>query len=204
MKTLKEFILEAKAPIFTNDIEGIQAFCEYVFDSEFYDWVVNPDKTISIETKNPRNINIYMNTQDLKEVPDFIVFADMPKYDLFLHYNSKIERWAPKVNGIVRGIGISDNKKTKVIDLSDCEMKGGRLFIVKSFVERIENAKGEDIQIFIRNNRKLNNIDISGIKSVKDNASWMSNNRALDPSQFKLPKGITIQHNKENEKIYIS
>lgn len=204
MKTLKNFILEAKAPVFTDDIEGIKAFCEYASDPEFEEWTVNPDKTITVKLKNPRNYNVYINTGDLKEIPDFIVFTEMPEYNLFLSRESKIDRWAPKVNGAVAGIGLSENKKTKVIDLSGCDMKGGKLWIDKSFVERIENAKGENIQIFIRRNRRLNYIDIGNIKNLKENSSWLTHNRSLDPKEFKLPKGIAVEKNKENEKIYIS
>ena len=57
MKELKSYIKESllveAAPKFNKSLEGIKAFCEYVYDPDFVKWVVNSDLTITISQVNP-------------------------------------------------------------------------------------------------------------------------------------------------------
>ena len=205
MITLKDFILEAKVPSFTKDAEGIKAFCEYVFDPQFVKYVVNSDLTITLESLTPSK-NLYMDTQDLTEIPDFIVFSHIEKYSLGLGTDSKckIKEWAPRVQGYCAGIIVSDLPKVQTIDLSDCEIRNGLLNVENSGVNSIVGGHGEGVQVMIKKNKNLDKLDIKGIKSCMNPGSWLINNRNLEISPDKLPVGIRVQNNKLKEKIYIS
>ena len=205
MISLKDFILEAKTPSFTKDAEGIKAFCEYVFDPKFVKYEVNSDLTITLESMTPSK-NLYMDTQDLTEIPDFIIFSNIEKYRLGLGTDSKckVKDWAPKVQGYCAGIIVSDRPKVQTIDLSECEIREGLLNVENSGVQSIIGAHGENVQVMIKKNKNLDKLDIKGIKSCMNPGSWLINNRNLEISPDELPAGIRVQNNKLKEKIYIS
>lgn len=205
MITLKDFILEAKVPSFTKDAGGIKAFCEYVFDPQFVKYVVNSDLTITLESLTPSK-NLYMDTQDLTEIPDFIVFSHIEKYRLGLGTDSKckIKEWAPKVQGYCSGVIVEGRPKVQTIDLSECEIREGLLNVESSGVESIVGAHGENVQVMIKKNKNLDKLDIKGIKSCMNPGSWLIGNRNLEISPDELPAGIRVQNNKLKEKIYIS
>lgn len=205
MITLKDFILEAKVPSFTKDAEGIKAFCEYVFDPKLVKYIVNPDLTITLESMTSSK-NLYMDTQDLIEIPDFIVFSHIEKYRLGLGTDSKckIKEWAPKVQGYCSGIIVEGRPKVQTIDLSECEIREGLLNVESSGVESIVGAHGENVQVMIKKNKNLDKLDIKGIKSCMNPGSWLIGNRNLEISPDELPAGIRVQNNKLKEKIYIS
>ena len=205
MISLKDFILEAKAPSFAKDAEGIKAFCEYVFDPKFVKYEVNSDLTITLESMTPSK-NLYMDTQDLTEIPDFIIFSHIEKYRLGLGTDSKckVKDWAPKVQGYCAGIIVSDRPKVQTIDLSECEIRGGLLNVENSGVQSIIGAHGENVQVMIKKNKNLDKLDIKGIKSCMNPGSWLISNRNLEISPDELPAGIRVQNNKLKENIYIS
>ena len=209
MISLKDFILEAKAPSFTKDAEGIKAFCEYVFDPKFVKYEVNSDLTITLESMTPSK-NLYMDTQDLTEIPDFIIFSHIEKYRLGLGTDSKckVKDWAPKVQGYCAGIIVSDRPKVQTIDLSDCEIRNsdaeGLLCVEQSGVKSIVGGHGEGVKVFIKKNKNLSELELKGIKSCMNPGSYILNNKDLEPNLSKLPKGIAIQNNKSKEKLYIS
>lgn len=209
MISLKDFILEAKASSFTKDAEGIKAFCEYVFDPKFVKYEVNSDLTITLESMTPSK-NLYMDTQDLTEIPDFIIFSHIEKYRLGLGTDSKckVKDWAPKVQGYCAGIIVSDRPKVQTIDLSDCEIRNsdaeGLLYVEQSGVKSIVGGRGEGVKVFIKKNKNLSELELKGIKSCMNPGSYILNNKDLEPNLSKLPKGIAIQNNKSKEKLYIS
>lgn len=212
MISLANYIYEVKTPSFTKDIEGIKAFCGYVFNPDYYNCVVNSDLTITIERgensptpSHARQIAV-MDTKDLIEIPDFIVFSNIENWHLCLGSDSKckIKNWAPRVNGYCAGIIVADRRKIQTIDLSECEIRGGLLNVEMSGVQSIIGAHGENVQVMIKKNKDLDKLDIKGIKSCKDPGSWITNNRNLEISPDELPAGIRVQNNKLKEKIYIS
>jgi hypothetical protein len=205
MISLANYIYEVKTPSFKNDAEGIKSFCEYVFDPQFVKYVVNSDLTITLESITPSK-NLYMDTKDLTEIPDFIVFSHIEKYCLGLGTDSKckIKEWAPRVQGYCAGVIVSDRPKVQTIDLSECEIRGGLLNVENSGVQSIIGAHGENVQVMIKKNRNLDKLDIKGIKSCMNPGSWLNNNRNLEISPDELPAGIRVQNNKLKEKIYIS
>lgn len=210
MISLANYIYEAKTPSFTKDAEGIKAFCEYVFNPNYYNCVVNPDLTITIERgentpvpSHARQIAV-MDTKDLIEIPDFIVFSNIENWHLCLGSDSKckIKNWAPRVNGYCAGIIVVDRQKIQTIDLSECEIRGGLLNVEMSGVQSIIGGHGENVQVVIKKNKNLDILDIKGVKSCMNPGSWLINNRNLEPNE--LPSGIRVQNNKLKEKIYIS
>lgn len=209
MISLIEYVTEAKAPSFTNDAEGIKAFCEYVFDPKFVKYVVNSDLTITLESMTPSK-NLHMDTQDLTEIPDFIVFSHIEKYRLGLGTNSrcKVKEWAPRVQGYCAGIVVSDRPKLQIIDLHECEIRNvaaeGLLYVEQTGVNSIVGGHGEGVKIFIKKNKNLSELDLGGIKSCMNPGSYIVNNKNLELNSSKLPKGISIQNNKAKEKLYIS
>ena len=205
MENLQDYINEAlineAAPKFSKDKAGIESFCEYVFgDSENYEYVVNNDLTISVKI-NGGSPNVYMDTKDLKEIPDFIIFDNMD-YRLGLT-GSKLTEWVPRVKGNCRGIVLDREPKLKTLNLSDCEIVDGILAIDNTGIQSIIGAKGNNVQVQIKKNKNLTNIDIKNLKNVKD-GSWISNNKKLHIDAKDLPKGIRVEKNAQNEKCYIS
>lgn len=193
MKELKDFLLEAKAPTFTNDIKGIKAFCEYVFNPDFYFWTINPDETITVGLhKVPANgvQNAYMDTKDLTEIPDFIVFSNIEKIALGIGTGSdcKVKDWAPKVKGYCAGI-IADNRpKLQSIDLSECEIRDGKLYIEMTGVKSIVGGHGEGVQLMIKKNKNLSELNISKIGYA--HGSYIANNRSLIVKKNQVPEKI--------------
>lgn len=208
MKDLQEYIAEAiineAAPKFSNDEDGVKDFCEYVFDQKFVKYVVNPDLTISLESKSPSK-NLHMDTKDLTEIPEFIVFSNMDNYRLGLGTNSKckVKEWKPRVNGYCAGIIVSDRPKVMELDLSECEIRNGLLCIEDTGIKSIVGAHGEGVQVYIMKNKKLETVDIKNISSCT-NGSWLSKNKKLEVNPSDLPKGIRVEKNAQNEKIYVS
>lgn len=203
MRTLKEFILEAKIPIFSNDESGVKEFCEYVFDPSTVKYIINPDLTITLESLIS-SFNIYMDTKDLVEIPEFIIFSNIEKYNIGLKNSKcKIKYWAPKVNGYCGGIIVNNTPKVQELDLSNCEIRGGMLDIEMTGIKSITGAHGEDVRVFIKKNKNLGKIDLNQIKSCK-HGSWITNNKNLLIKPSDIPHGIRVENNKLKEKIYIS
>lgn len=212
MKDLQEYIAEAivneAAPKFSNDENGIKEFCDYVFDPQFVNYVINPDLTITLESVTPSK-NLYMDTKDLTEIPDFVVFQHIEKYRLGLGIDSKckVKEWTPRVQGYCAGIVVSDRPKVQVIDLHECEIRNGAaeglLYVEQSGVKSIVGGHGEGVKVFIKKNKNLDELDIKGIKSTIP-GSWITNNKSLEIKPEDLPADIRVQNNKLKEKIYIS
>ena len=204
MKSLKEFLSEAKVPTFTQDIDGIKVFCEYVFDEQFTKWIVNPDLTITLTPAGRSNI-MYMDTKDLTEIPEFIVFSGVENVKLGcgIEQKCKIKVWKPRVNGFCAGIVLENRPKVSELDLSECEIHNGLLSIEKTGLTSLIGAHGEGVQVRIMNNKNLETLDIKGIKSCAP-GSWLKNNKKLDVNPSDLPKDIRVEKNAQNEKIYIS
>lgn len=205
MISLANYIYEAKVPSFTKDIEGIKGFCEYVFDPEFVKYIVNPDSTITLESMTPSK-NLYMDTKDLTEIPEFIVFSNIDNYRLGLGTDSKckVKEWRPRVNGYCGGIIVEGRPKVQTIDLSECEIRNGLLNVENSGVNSIVGGHGEGVQVMIKKNKNLDKLDIKEIKSCMNPGSWIVNNKNLEIKPDELPVGIRVQNNKLKEKIYIS
>ena len=209
MKKLVDFIneelLTEAAPKFTNDENGIREFCEYVFDPKFTTYTINSDLTITLDSQT-RSSNLNMDTKDLTEIPDFIVFSGIEKYCLGLGTDSgcKVKNWRPRVNGYCAGIVVKDRPKVQTIDLSQCEIRGGWLLVELTGVDSIVGGHGEDVQVFIKKNKNLSELDIVNIESCKDPGSYIFNNKNLELDPSKLPSGISIQNNKLKEKVYKS
>lgn len=212
MISLANYIYEAKSPSFTKDAKGVKEFCEYVFDPKFYKYIINPDLTITIERaensptpEHARQIAT-MDTQDLIEIPDFIVFSNIENWHLNLGggSRSKIKNWKPRVNGYCAGIIVIDNSKLQSIDLSECETRGGLFDIEKTSVKSVVGGHGEGVQIRIMKNKNLDKLDIKGIKSCMNPGSWITNNKNLEIKPNEIPSGIHVEKNKLKEKIYIS
>lgn len=215
MIELKDFIQESisineAAPKFTNDMEGVQSFCEYVFDSKFVEWTVNPDLTISVKplTKSP---NIVMHTQDLKEIPKFIVFNAQSFIDnqvsLNLSMDSKVQHWVPRANGPVTGIVVDNNSKLKSIDMSEWIIDKGSVYVEMTSVESITNIScNSNIYFYIRKNKNLSTLTFGHINQTETkHCGYICNNKRLDAQKIKnMPKGITIEKNLNKEKLYIS
>ena len=199
MKSLKEFINEGlineATPKFTNNKEGIEAFCDYVFDKEFYTYSVNPDLTITLELNEvPGNgvQNLYMDVKDLTEIPSFIVFSNIPEINLGICNNNKLKSWAPQVKGSCAGIIITDDKKLQKLDLRKCNLIGGKLFIEKSNIEEIVGGDGKDVQVFISKNKNLKKLDISKFKDCKNPGSYIDKNKSLDLKKAKYPLEVQV------------
>ena len=205
MISLVNYIYEAKEITFTKDVEGITAFCEYVFDPGFVKYVVNSDLTITLESKSPSK-NLYMDTKDLTEIPEFIVFSNIDNYCLGLGTDSKckVKEWRPQINGYCSGIIVSGRPKVQTVDLSDCEIRNGLLNIESSGVKSIVGGHGEGVQVMIKKNKNLDKLDIKGIKSCMNPGSWLVDNKSLEIKPDELPAGIRVKNNKLKEKIYIS
>ena len=209
MKKLVDFIneelLTEAAPKFTNDENGIREFCEYVFDPQFTKYVINSDLTITLESQT-RSFNMHMDTKDLTEIPDFIVFSGIEEYCLGLGTDSgcKVKNWKPRVNGYCAGIIVSNRPKVQTIDLSECEIRDGLLDVEMTGIKSIIGGHGEGVKVFIKKNKNLSELDIENIKSCEDPGSYILNNKNLELDPSKLPSGITVENNKLKEKIYKS
>lgn len=209
MKRLVDFIneelLTEAAPKFTNDENGIREFCEYVFDPKFTKYIINSDLTITLESETP-SINMHMDTKDLTEIPDFIIFSGIEKYCLGLGTDSKckVKNWKPRVNGYCAGIIVSGRPKVQTIDLSECEIRDGLLMVEMAGVDSIVGGHGEGVKVFIKKNKNLSKLDIKNIKGCENPGSWLINNKNLEIKPDELPAGIRVQNNKLKEKIYIS
>ena len=204
MISLANYIYEAKEPTFTKDLEGITAFCEYVFDEQFTKWVVNPDLSITLTPAGRSNI-MYMDTKELKEIPDFIVFSGVENVKIGCGIGSdcKVNVWKPRVNGYCQGIVLQGRPKATELDLSECEIRGGILCIEDTGIKSIVGAHGEGVQVYIMKNKKLESVDLKNISSCT-NGSWLSKNKKLEVKPSDLPKGIRVEKNAQNKKIYIS
>lgn len=209
MISLANYIYEAKVPSFAKDAEGIKGFCEYVFDPKFYKYIINPDLTITIEraenspTPSHARQIATMDTQDLIEIPDFIVFSNIENWHLRLN-GDKIKNWKPRVNGYCAGIIVTDKPKLQSIDLSECETRGGLFDIEMAGVKSVVGGHGEGVQVMIKKNKNLDKLDIKGIKSCMNPGSWITDNKNLEIKPDELPAGIRVKNNKLKEKIYIS
>lgn len=205
MISLANYIYEAKVPSFTKDVEGIKEFCEYAFDPEFVKYTVNSDLTVTLESNTPSK-NLYMDTKDLIEIPEFIIFSNIDNYRLGLGTDSKckVKEWKPRVNGYCGGIIVEGRPKIQTIDLSECEIRNGLLNVENSGVNSIIGGHGEGVQVMIKKNKNLDKLDIKEIKSCMNPGSWIVNNKNLEIKPDELPAGIRVQNNKLKEKIYIS
>ena len=83
MKNLKHFLNESllleAGPKFDNSVEGIEAFCDYVYDKNFVKWVINPDLTITITSVNPTPNgvnNLYKNKNSLVIFKGVFIYDD--------------------------------------------------------------------------------------------------------------------------------
>ena len=168
-------------------------------------YLINPDLTITLESASPSK-NLYMDTKDLTEIPEFIVFSNIDNYRLGLGTDSKckVKDWKPRVNGYCGGIIVSDRPKVQTIDLSECEIRNGLLNVENSGVMSIVGGRGEGVQVMIKKNKNLNKLDIKGIRSCMNPGSWLVDNKSLEIEPNELPAGIRVKNNKLKEKIYIS
>ena len=187
MKGLKSYIKESllveAAPKFNKSLEGIKAFCEYVYDPDFVKWVVNSDLTITISQVNPAPngvYNVYMDTKDLIEIPDFITYSNVESITLGLTGSKKLKMWAPKVNGTCAGVVIGETTKLQELDLTDCECKGGKLYIEKvGTLQKIIGGKGDGVQVFIKMNKSLTHLDLRNFVNCKNPGSYITKNKSL-------------------------
>ena len=147
-----------------------------------------------------------MDTKDLIEIPEFIVFSNIDNYRLGLGMDSKckVKEWRPRVNGYCGGIIVAGRPKVQTIDSSDCEIRNGLLNVENSGVNTIVGGHGEGVQVMIKKNKNLDKLDIKGIKSCMNPGSWLVDNKNLEIKPDELPAGIRVKNNKLKEKIYIS
>lgn len=198
MKSLREYINESilleAAPSFDNSIEGIQEFCEYVYDQEFVNWVVNSDLTITISPVKPAPNgvnNLYMDTKDLKEIPSFIKYSNIPTITLGLTGSKKLKTWSPNVEGTCAGVIVGETTKLQELDLTNCECKGGKLYIEKvGTLQKIIGGKGDGVQVFIKMNKSLTHLDLSNFVNCKNPGSYITKNKNLKLDQKLIPTEI--------------
>jgi hypothetical protein len=74
--------------------------------------------------------------------------------------------------------------------LRKCDLIGGKLFVEKSNIEEIIGGKGKGVQVFIRKNKNLKKLDISGFKDCKNPGSYIEKNKSLDLKKAKYPSEI--------------
>lgn len=198
MKSLSEYINESilleAAPSFDNSIEGIQEFCEYVYDPEFVNWVVNSDLTITISPVKPAPNgvnNLYMDTKDLKEIPSFIKYSNIPTITLGLTGSKKLKIWSPNVEGTCAGVIVGETTKLQELDLTNCDCKGGKLYIEKvGTLQKIIGGKGDGVQVFIKMNKSLTHLDLSNFANCKNPGSYITKNKSLKLDQKLIPAEI--------------
>lgn len=210
---LKDFIQESisineAAPSFTNDAEGIKAFCSYVYDENFCECVVNADLSITVTAKNSKPHfkfdTCYMDTKDLTEIPSFIKYSNIENVVLGLKESKKLKTWVPNVIGYCSGIIISEtNKKLETLDLKGCEIHNGMLTLEKTNVKTIVGGHGDGVQIFLKMNKNLESVDLKKFTNC-DKGSWIVSNKRLDIKPDQLPKDIRVEKNANKEKLYIS
>lgn len=199
MKELKTYIKESllleATPKFDNSLEGIQAFCDYVYDSEFVNCVVNSDLTITISPVKPapNGVNIlYMDTKDLKEIPNFIKYSNIPTITLGLTSSKKLKNWAPVVDGTCAGVKISETTKLQELDLTNCDCKGGKLYIEKcGNLQKVIGGKGDGVQVYVKMNKSLSHLDLKGFTNCKNPGSYVSKNKSLKDTSM-IPSEIVI------------
>lgn len=197
MKNLQDFLIEAATPKFANNTNGIKEFCEYVFgEAPNVKWIVNPDDTITVKCKEvPGNgvQCVYMWTKDLTEIPNFITFSNIEDITLGID-NKKIKSWSPNVNGTCAGIIVDNDTKLEILDLTNCDCKGGKLFIEKNKkLKTIKGGNGDGVQVYVAKNKDLINLDLSKYRNCKTPGSYISNNKSLDLTKAKYPKEIVAK-----------
>lgn len=197
MKTLKDFINESMvveaAPKFEKSVEGVKAFCDYVYDKQFYDWVVNPDLSITISIKG-RSQWCYIHAKDLVEIPDFITYSNIPDVGLGITDANKLKRWAPNVNGTCKGVDVSETcKKIEELDLTNCECKGGKLVIEKTPIKKIIGGNGDGVQVFIKMNKNLEYLDLRKFVNCMNPGSYITKNKKLKINPKMIPSEIDIR-----------
>ena len=200
MKTLKDFITEAvineAAPAFKSDIEGIRAFCDYVYDKRFVNCVVNSDLTITISpaTSTPNGVNnLYLDAKDLKEIPDFIKYSNIEGITLGLTGSKKLKTWSPNVDGVCAGVIVSETTKLVELDLTNCDCKGGKLYIEKvGTIQKVIGGKGDGVQVYIKKNKSLSYLDLQNFKNCMDPGSYVSQNKNLSDTSM-IPNEIVIK-----------
>lgn len=198
MKSLSEYIKEnillEAAPSFDNSIEGIQEFCGYVYDPEFVNCVVNSDLTITISPVKPAPNgvnNLYMDTKDLKEIPSFIKYSNIPTITLGLTGSKKLKTWAPNVKGTCAGVVVGESTKLQELDLTNCECKGGKLYLEKcGSLQKVIGGKGDGVQVYIKMNKSLTHLDLSNFINCKNPGSYIAKNKNLKLDQKLIPTEI--------------
>ena len=200
MKELKTYIKESllleAAPKFDNSLEGIQEFCGYVYDQEFVNWVVNSDLTITISpvkpTPNGVN-NLYMDAKDLTEIPSFIKYSNIPTITLGLTDSKKLKKWSPNVEGTCAGVVIGETTKLQELDLTNCECKGGKLYIEKvGTLQKVIGGKGDGVQVYIKMNKSLTHLDLRNFVNCKNPGSYVTKNKSLKKISM-IPSDIDIR-----------
>lgn len=203
MKNLSEYINESlfyeAMPNFDNSFEGIKAFCEYVYDPDFVNWTINSDLTITISPVKPAPNgvnNLYMHPKDLKEIPSFIKYSNIPTITLGLTGSKKLKKWAPNVVGTCAGVIVSETAKIQELDLTNCDCKGGKLYIEKvGTIQKVIGGKGDGVQVYIKKNKSLTYLDLSGFKNCMDPGSYIANNKNLKLDPKLIPTEICCNKN---------
>lgn len=189
----KSLLCEA-APNFDNNFEGINAFCEYVYDPDFVNWTINSDLTITISPVNPSPNgvnNLYLDAKDLKEIPNFIKYSNIPTITLGLTGSKKLKKWAPNVVGTCAGVIISETAKIQELDLTNCDCKGGKLYIEKvGTIQKVIGGKGDGVQVFIKMNKSLTHLDLRDFINCMNPGSYITKNKNLKLDQKLIPSEI--------------
>lgn len=199
MKGLKTYIKESllleDAPKFDKSISGLKAFCEYVYDPKFVNWVVNSNMTITISPVNPAPNginNLYMDAKDLKEIPDFITYSNVESITLGLTGSKKLKRWSPNIEGTCAGVVVGESTKLQELDLTNCECKGGKLYLEKcGSLQKVIGGKGDGVQVYIKMNKNLTHLDLSNFVNCKNPVSYVSKNKSLKDTSM-IPSEIII------------
>lgn len=198
MKNLKHFLNESllleAGPKFDNSVEGIEAFCDYVYDKNFVKWVINPDLTITISPVNPAPNgvnNLYMHTKDLKEIPDFILYSGIEGITLGLASDSKLKTWEPNVNGVCAGVIVNSDKLVE-LNLTNCDCVGGKLYVEQcKSIKKIVGGHGDGVQVYIKKNKNLEYLNLKEFKNCLDPGSYVSKNKKLLDTSM-IPSEVCI------------
>lgn len=198
MKSLSNYINESllreAVPNFDNSFEGIKAFCEYVYEPEFVNYAINSDLTITISPVNPAPNgvnNLYMHPKDLKEIPSFIKYSNIPTITLGLSDCKKLKKWAPNVVGTCAGVVIGETAKIQELDLTNCDCKGGKLYIEKvGTIQKVIGGKGDGVQVYIKMNKSLTHLDLHDFTNCMDPGSYIVKNKNLKLDPKLIPSEI--------------
>ena len=88
---------------------------------------------------------------------------------------------------------IGESTKLQELDLTNCECKGGKLYIEKvGTIQKVIGGKGDSVQVYIKMNKSLTHLDLRNFVNCKNPGSYVTKNKSLKKTSM-IPSDIDIR-----------